>query len=64
MVGIMLVMMCADRKLFGLTYDNYNSTIRNDDKMTGYTCIFNTFIFLQIFNMVNCRDVSPNKKHG
>lgn len=64
MVVIMMVVMCADRSLFDLTYDNYESTINNADKMTGYTLCFNTFIFLQIFNMINCRDVSANKKHG
>ena len=64
MVTVMMVIMCADRSLFSLVYNNYDSTIESDAKMTGYTCIFNTFIFLQIFNMVNCRDVSPNKKHG
>lgn len=32
--------------------------------MTHFTLIWNTFIFLQLFNMVNCRDVGPEKLHG
>jgi len=64
MVGIMLVIMCADGKIFDLVYKNYDSTIETPNKMCGLTLIFNTFIFLQIFNMINCRDVSATKKHG
>lgn len=26
--------------------------------------IWNTFVFLQVFNMINCRDVSATKMHG
>jgi magnesium-transporting ATPase (P-type) len=64
MVGIMMVIMCAGERVFGLSYANSDSTIKNADKMAGFTLMFNTFIFLQIFNMINCRDVSPTKKHG
>ena len=64
MVCIMLVVMCADRNIFNLDYSNTHSTLLNDDKMAGYTLIWNTFIFLQVFNMINCRDISPTKMHG
>ena len=64
MVGIMMVIMCADGKIFDLVYKNYDSTIETPNKMCGLTLIFNTFIFLQIFNMINCRDISATKKHG
>jgi magnesium-transporting ATPase (P-type) len=64
MVGIMMVIMCANKKIFDLTYDNHESTIENKDKMAAFTLMFNTFIFLQIFNLVNCRDVSAKGKNG
>ena len=32
--------------------------------MKHFTLIWNTFIFLQIFNLINCRDVGPDKLHG
>ena len=32
--------------------------------MKHFTLIWNTFIFLQVFNLVNCRDVGPDKLHG
>ena len=59
-----MVIMCADGKIFNLEYKNYDSTIETPNKMCGLTLIFNTFIFLQIFNMINCRDISATKKHG
>merc|ERR1712070_488169 len=33
-------------------------------KMTHMTLIWNTFIFLQFFNMINCRDVTATAMHG
>ena len=33
-------------------------------KMQHFTLIFNTFVFLQVFNLVNCRDVSAHGKWG
>jgi len=32
--------------------------------MLHFTLIWNTFVFLQLFNMINCRDVSATKMHG
>eukprot|EP00350_Pseudokeronopsis_sp_OXSARD2_P002536 CAMPEP_0170568180 /NCGR_PEP_ID=MMETSP0211-20121228/80996_1 /TAXON_ID=311385 /ORGANISM="Pseudokeronopsis sp., Strain OXSARD2" /LENGTH=124 /DNA_ID=CAMNT_0010889925 /DNA_START=929 /DNA_END=1303 /DNA_ORIENTATION=- len=31
------------------------------DKCTLYTIIFETFVFLQIFNQLNCRCINPNQ---
>jgi len=64
MVGIMMVMLLSNESVFNLSYLNSDSTIENKDKMAGFTLIFNTFIFLQIFNLINCRDISATKKHG
>jgi len=32
--------------------------------MLHFTLIWNTFVFLQVFNLINCRDVSATKMHG
>jgi len=32
--------------------------------MKHFTLIFNTFVFLQVFNLINCRDVGKTKMHG
>jgi hypothetical protein len=40
--------------------EEYDSTVRIDDNVYKKKCvtsIYNTFIFLQIFNFINCRKV-------
>ena len=32
--------------------------------MEHFTLIWNCFVFLQFFNLINCRDVSAHKMHG
>jgi len=64
MVGVMMVIMCGEKSIFNLEYDNYEPTVKSPQKMASYTLIWNTFIFLQLFNLINCRDVSATKMHG
>ena len=65
MTGIMMIVMYAGKSIFGdLSYSASDQTTENDDKAEHFTLIWNTFIFLQFFNMINCRDVSPTKMHG
>jgi len=70
MVTIMMVIMFAGKSVFNLTYTNATQTIDKDDfglgaaKMTHFTLIWNTFIFMQVFNLINCRDVSANGMNG
>lgn len=67
---IMMVVMYAGHAIFDLksSYDSSTQTIEDDDegkaKMLHFTLIWNTFVFLQVFNMINCRDVSATKMHG
>ena len=63
MVGIMMVVMYAGESVFEISYSNSDSAIEGD-KRTHFTLCFNTFIFLNVFNLINCRDVSPTKMHG
>mmetsp|Transcript_35254 Transcript_35254/g.43095 ORF Transcript_35254/g.43095 Transcript_35254/m.43095 type:complete len:195 (+) Transcript_35254:3018-3602(+) len=63
MVGIMMVIMYAGESIFDTSYDAHMSADIGN-KRVHYTLIWNCFVFLQFFNMINCRDVSANKLHG
>jgi len=70
MIAIMMVIMFAGKSIFDLVYFSATQTIDKDDfglgknKMIHFTLIWNTFIFMQIFNLINCRDVSSSGKNG
>ncbi len=69
MIAIMMVIMYCGKSIFDLHYSAATSAIDKDDitsgdKMEHYTLIWNTFVFLQFFNLINCRDVTAHKMHG
>ena len=68
MIAMMMIVMYCGKSIFGYEYTNatqaIEDTIPGHAKMKHFTLIFNTFIFLQFFNLINCRDVSANKVHG
>ena len=70
MIGIMMVIMFAGKSIFNLTYFASTQTIDLNDfglgknKMEHFTLIWNTFVFLQVFNLINCRDVSSSGRNG
>ena len=68
MVGIMMVIMYGGKSVFEVHYEASTQTIEDDAegkaKREHFTLIWNTFIWLQFFNLINCRDVSAEKKHG
>jgi Ca2+ transporting ATPase len=69
MIIIMMVVMFGGKNIFDLHYETSTQIIDSDDpkskaKMDHFTLIWNTFIFLQVFNLVNCRDVGGEKMHG
>lgn len=69
MAGIMVVAIHAGKKIFNVDYAASTQLIDTDDamakdKMQHFTLIFNLFVFLQVFNMINCRDVGKTKMHG
>lgn len=71
---IMCVIMFCGESIFGVKYEASTLTTEAEvgadksdpgqGKMLHFTMIWNTFIFLQLFNMINCRDVSATKMHG
>ena len=66
----MMVIMFAAKSVFNLTYLTSTQTIDKDvlglgqNKMEHFTLIWNTFVFLQVFNLINCRDVSSDGRNG
>lgn len=64
----MMVIMFGGKSIFDLTYSASTQTIDDNDfgksKKLHFTLIWNTFVFLQVFNLINCRDVSATKMHG
>jgi magnesium-transporting ATPase (P-type) len=65
---IMMVIMFGGKSIFNLSYSASTQTIdastAGTHKMQHFTLIWNTFVFLQVFNLINCRDVSATKMHG
>lgn len=69
---IMMIIMYCGEKIFNVSYES--STLASEaeigktpqedpgqGKLLHFTMIWNTFVFLQFFNLINCRDVSANK---
>ena len=68
MIAMMMIIMYCGKSMIGYVYVNATQAIEDTDaghdKMEHFTLIFNCFIFLQVFNLINCRDVSATKMHG
>lgn len=64
MTTIMMIVMYMGKNIFDLDYKTSDQTTENKDKQAHFTLIWNTFIFMQVFNLINCRDVGANKMHG
>ena len=60
---IMMIVMFFGNEMFGYKYapsDSYkDNTLAGHAKAQHYTVIFDTFVFLQLFNQINCRVVGP-----
>jgi len=63
MIAIMMIVMYANDAIFELNYPASAPALVGP-KRVHFTLIWNTFIFLQVFNLINCRDVSATKMHG
>lgn len=65
---IMCIVMWPGRSFFDVKYPKsalaFDDTPAGNLKQEHFTLIFNTFIWLQFFNLINCRDVSAKKMHG
>ena len=64
-VAIMIWVTLGSKVVFGIDYDNHVQTTDESqmgkDKKQHITLIWNTFVWLALFNMINCRVVIPNK---
>lgn len=72
---VLLVLLFAGKDMFGLVYDTdsigfyggldangvYQSDIPNVPKLTHYTIIFHSFVFMQIFNEINARKLGEKE---
>lgn len=56
---IMTIFIFFGASMFGLEYNTSDTVSESLAKRQHYTIIFNTFIFLQFFNCINCRVVGP-----
>lgn len=61
---VMCIVMWPGKNFFNLTYLSTDMPSESPAKRQHFTLIFNTFIWLQVFNLINCRDVSARKMHG
>ena len=74
MVVIMMIVIFGRKPVFGLTYERQIQTTCTDDlekervceedaqkKMFHLTMVFNTFVWLQIFNLFSSKEVNPKK---
>jgi len=68
MLGMMIVVCFGGKSMFDKHYELSTQTIdktdEGKDKMAHFTLIWNTFVMLQVFNLINCRDVGRDKFHG
>ena len=69
-ITVLLVLLFGGSTLFGYTYeasvpfyliDPINCTFTATEKTEHYTLIFNTFVFLQVFNEINARKLGPKE---
>lgn len=56
---VILVLSAFGQSIIGLEYDQYLPVSESQAKKKHFTIIFNVFIFLQVFNQINCRKVGP-----
>jgi len=64
MVIVMTILMFFGEIMWDLPYEKADKTFNGDvptNKGIHYTILFNTFIFMQIFNEINCRKVGPKQ---
>ena len=60
-IFVMVILMVFGPLMWDLQYKQIESVIQNSDKLTHYTILFNTFIFMTLFNEINCRKVGSRQ---
>ena len=63
-IVVMTILIVFGKLMWGLDYERttqfYDENNDPTDRTKHYTLLFNTFIFLHIFNEINCRTIGPN----
>ncbi len=63
-IVMLLILMIFGQGIYDLPYessDKFQGTPNSDNKLIHYTMLFNTFMFMQIFNSLNCRKLGINE---
>ena len=63
MIAIMMVVMYGSSAIFDLSYKKSDPALEGEKRL-HFTLVWNTFIFLNVFNLINCRDVSSSGRNG
>src|SRR5205085_6758752 len=69
MIIVMVILMVFGKLMWNIDYNQSDSLIPDEDdpnpnknnKLIHYTFLFNTFIFMTLFNEVNCRKVGSRQ---
>ena len=60
---VMLILCFAGPKMFGIEYNFYQTPLKNDTgdsfRLIHQTLMFQCFVMMNLFNMINCRLVDP-----
>ena len=68
-IVVLIVLIFAGKEIFNIPYDDDSSLFYSTDglqtpitnKVIHYTIIFNTFVFMQVFNEINARKLGANE---
>lgn len=64
-VLVMVILFFFVDNMWGLSYsvteDFYDSTGAATEKLTTYTILFNVFIYMHLFNEINCRKIGATE---
>ena len=66
---VMLVLLYAGPKMFGIGYNLFSTTLRTEDMqptdhLVHNTLMFQCFVMMNLFNMLNCRVVESAEEPG
>jgi magnesium-transporting ATPase (P-type) len=60
----MFLMFWFNEDIWGITYEMNDSWTDTSSKKTeAFTMLFNIFVFMNLFNMINCRQIKPTRRN-
>jgi magnesium-transporting ATPase (P-type) len=63
---VMFIMFWFNEDIWGFTYemnDAWMDGLSPSNKTKAFTMLFNMFIYMHLFNLINCREVKPSRKN-